>query len=404
MSAPKVLLANEAGLGRGHIVKLAGLSRALAAVLGPDLSLVAGLAQRKHADELQVLGARILAAPVLGYTQAALATPALEGNATWGCYLAAIGLARESTLRRSLAWWTQTIVAEDASILVADYAPLAMLAAQGLQAQGWDIKIISAGTGYGVPPADLAAFPQLLPDFGHVVHPEADILALINRVSAEFGIDPRPTLPALYRADLALPCTLPFLDPYRRWRDPQDLLPPLVEHAADIAGGGDEVFIYFSTTELNDPAVVQALADLPLPRRAFLPAVAPELAARLAASGVIVEVKPLPIAAITARSRMILHSAQHGILCLAALAGLPQIAVPQHLEQLFHGRRAGQHGILDLVSVQDRTAQSVTDRVVNAYHDQPMQARAQDFARHLRRTKAADPHGALLERLAGVFR
>lgn len=399
MTAPKVLLANEAGIGRGHIVKLASLAKAI----GPGFDFTAGLGRLKHADELRVLGARILHAPSLGYTHAAVENPALEGNATWGDYLAAMGLAREDQVRRSLAWWTQTIVAENASVLVADYSPLAMLAAQGLRAQGWEIEIISAGTGYGVPPADLLVFPQLLPDFGHVVHPEADVLALINRVSADFGIDPLPTFPAIYRADLALPSTLPFLDPYRQQRGPDDLLPPMTESCPDLAGAGDEVFIYFSTKELDDPAVVRAVANLPLPRRAFMPAATPDIAAQLAAAGVIVETAPVPIAAIAARSRLILNSAQHGIVCLAALAGLPQIALPQHLEQLFHGRRAGQQGVLDLLTWEERTESAVTDMITSAYHDRAMQARAQDFARDLRRTMPDDPQAILKARLAPVI-
>ncbi len=54
---------------------------------------------------------------------------------------------------------------QDISILVADYAPLALMAAHGLRAEGWDIRIIAVGTGYGVPPAGLAPLPPLHPDF-----------------------------------------------------------------------------------------------------------------------------------------------------------------------------------------------------------------------------------------------
>lgn len=396
---PKVLLANEAGIGRGHIVKLLGVAQAL----GPGLSFAAGLARRKHADELAVLDAEILQAPVMGYTPEAVANPALEGNATWGDYLFAMGLAREAHVRHALDWWTRTIVAQDASILVADYAPLAMLAARGLKAQGWAIEIISAGTGYAVPPADLPAFPRLLPDYSRVVHQEADVLAMLNRVAAEFHIDPLPSLPALYQADAPLPSTFPFLDPYRALRPASDLLPPQVNTAKALADTGDEVFVYFSTSELNDPAVVAALADLPLPRRAFLPGADAATAAHLAASGVNVTTKPLPIAEITARSRLILHSAQHGIICLAALSGLPQVAIPQHLEQLFHGRRAGQQGILDLLDGRERSAAALTDLLLSSYHDRGLQSRTRDFARALRADHPEDANAVLRQRLAPVL-
>lgn len=393
---PKILLANEAGIGRGHIVKLLGVAQAL----GPGLPIVAGLARRKHADELAVVQAEILQAPVMGYTPEAVANPALEGNATWGDYLFAMGLARENHVRHALAWWTRTIVDRDISVLVADYAPLAMLAARGLKGQGWAIEIISTGTGYAVPPADLPTFPQLLPDYARVVHQEAEVLAMLNRVGAEFHIDPLPSLPALYHADMPLPSTFPFLDPYRAYRPATDLLPPQVSTVAGLAEPGDEVFVYFSTTELADPAVVDALADLPLPRRAFVPGADAATATRLAAAGVRVMTAPQPIADIAARSRLILHSAQHGIICLAALAGLPQVAIPQHLEQLFHGRRAGQQGILDLLDSRERNKAALTDLLLRSYHDRPLQERARAFARALRAEHPQDANAVLQHRLA----
>ncbi len=106
----------------------------------------------------------------------------------------------------------------------------------------------------------------------------------MNRVAAEFGWPPLPRLAALYAADLALPATFPFLDPYGPWRPPEELVPPIVERSDDLAAGG-EVFVYFSRSEPELPAVMEVLERLPLPRRGFLPGISAEAAARLAVSG-----------------------------------------------------------------------------------------------------------------------
>jgi hypothetical protein len=399
MPVPTALLANEAGVGRGHIVKL----RQVAAGLGPRATCVAALGRMTFKAELAPFCREIVQAPPLHFTPEAVANPRLEGTASWADYLAAMGLAREQVVRHGLAWWRDQIIARDAAILVADYAPLAMRAAQGLKDEGWAIEIISVGTGYGVPPANLPAFPQLLPDYGRVVHPEATLLALLNRVGAEQGLDPLPHLPALYRADLVLAQTFEFLDPYRKVRTPGERVPPHTRYAPDLAGAGDEVFIYFSTRELEDPAVVDAVCALPLPRRGYLPEAKPETIARLAASGMIVEPAPLGLAAITARSRLMLHAGQHGILCLGALAGLPQMALPQHLEHLFHARRAGQQGILHLLDWRHRRKDLIMDMAMRLYHDQPMQARAVDFARTLRHEADPDPATTMHDRLTAVI-
>lgn len=399
MAALNVLLANEAGIGRGHIVKLATTAQAIAR-LRPQARFTAGLARHKHADELARLGVKVLAAPVMGYSPAAVADPLLEGNASWGDYLFAMGLARRDLVVQAIGWWQRLIVAEDAALMVTDYAPLAMLAARGMKAQGWQIEVVSVGTGYSVPPADMIDFPQLLPDYARRCHSEPAVLAMLNEVMAEFDFPSLPRLPALYDVALPLPGTMPFLDPYRTVRPPETLLQPKADPGAALAGDGDAVFIYFSTRELDDPAVVAAVADLPLPRFGYLPGADGATKARLAAAGVQISDQPISLAEITARARLVLHSAQHGTISMAALAGLPQAALPQHLEHVFHGRRAGQQGVLDQLEHRQRSTPAILDLVQGIYHDPAIAARAQDFARALR---AAPATHSLADRLTPLL-
>lgn len=393
---PRVLLASEMGAGRGHVTTLAASAHAL----GPGLALTAALPSLRFAAAFDGLDARIVQAPALRYTAAARADPTREGNASWSDYLAACGLAREGAVRRGLAFWRQMIVDGDISLLVADYAPLALWAARGLQAEGWQIVTVATGTGYGLPPADLARLPQLLPDFGRVVHPEASVLALLNRIGAEVGFDPLPGVAALHAADHVVPRSFALFDPYAALRPAGSALAPETGGRVAAAAGGDAVFLYFSTQELADPEVVAALAALPLPRFGYLPGAAPEVLARLAGAGVELSPVPLTPAEIACRARLVLSAGQHGTLSMAALAGLPQVALPQQLEQLFNARRAEAAGIARLLWRTGRTAGAILDLVMAASADSAMATAARDLGATLRAKVGPNPEAALAARLA----
>jgi len=395
MAKPVALLATELGGGRGHVVTLSRVAQAL----GPDVTLLAGIGAQRHAAELQSKGVDVRFCPRLGYSKAAKADPLLVGDATWACFLAACGFMRPKLLAASLSFWRQLIVQENVSILVADYAPLALRAAHGLRDEGWEIRIITAGTGFGIPPADLPSLPQTTRGYHRVIHPEDQVLASLNGVGESLGLLPLPRLSALYQADLSLIGTFPFLDPYGPWRNPADRVPPLVERSADLARG-DEVFVYFSRNEADLPALTEALCRLPLPRRGFLPGASETTKARLAASGMIVEDGPVPIDLIAERSRLIMHPSPHGSLCTAALAGLPQIGLPGHKEQVTHARRAETAGLVRVLSQRRSTTAEIVSAVQSLYHDRAALAHAQDMARSLRADFPADPMQSLAERLA----
>lgn len=388
-----LLLANELGGGRGHVAKFARLARALGAEVAP----LAALGSLRHAAELQAAGVEVARSPKMGFLPAVKADPAAGGNATWACYLAACGFADEALVARNLAFWRGLIVQRNISVLIADYAPLALLAARGLQAEGWEIRTIALGTGYAVPPAGMAEFPRLLPDWARVVQPEAVTLAAVNRAAAAQGIAPLPALPALMRCDLALPATHDFLDPYAPWRDGA-CVPPLAQ--AEAAGTGEEIFVYFSRREAEAPGpLFEALCRLDLPRRGYLPMASDATREALRAAGMMVETTPVSPAEIAARSRMVLHSAPHGTLTMAALAGLPQLALPQHHEQETHARLARDAGILHLLP-RGAGAAGILAAVETVYHDAALRRRAADLGRALRAGFPADPLADLAARLA----
>ncbi len=395
-TAPTVLLANEIGMGRGHIANLAQVVKHL----GKDFSFSAGLYRKAHTEELHALGVETFVSKGMHFSDAYEKDPATEGQATWGDYLFATGLAREDVLRRNLHYWIDQISRRSPAVLVAEYAPIAMLAAHVLRARGMALKTLAVGTAFSVPPATMATFPILLPDYTHSVHQEAEVLALINRILAENSAPPLPSIPALYAVDLALPMAFAQFDPYRKWRDPSELVLPNTITAPHLDNRGDEVFVYLSYT-LQEPTIWDALCDLPLPRRAYLPVASQALKARLRMAGVMVEDTPVPIDLLAARSRLVLNMAQLGTVQMAAVLGLPQVGLPMHLEHSFHGRRAGQKGVMELLERRQRSKDNIINLILRSYHSATMQTRAREFAAELA-AEASDQSRSLTARLAPI--
>jgi hypothetical protein len=133
----------------------------------------------------------------------------------------------------------------------------------------------------------MPVFPLFDASVDRRLHDEQQLLAHVNTVATELGLPALRGLPEVYRADLTLVHTLSLLDPYARWRR-EPCLPP-VQPVALAQELGDELFVYFSTSEFQHPDVVEVLANLPVPRRGYCPALPADMADRLRASGMVLE-------------------------------------------------------------------------------------------------------------------
>lgn len=370
------------------MVRLARLGQAL----GPRFQFDAALVSRTYECELKVLGAQAGTAPGMHYVPEYLArrrAPESILTATWGEYLGDLGFDHVDRIRGTVLWWRREMRARGTALLVADYAPLAQLAARSL-----GIPCVVTSQGYGLAPTHLPTFPVLHPEASVRLHDEAQLLAHVNLVADEIGLSPLAGLPEVYRADLSLVHTFGFLDPYRLWRT-EACLPPVNDYPPALASGGDEVFVYCSTEELERPGVVDALERLPMPRRGFLLRASPDVSARLAASGMVLETAPVPVAEIVRHSRLLLHAGQHGMLSVGLLAGLPQVAVPQNLEQLFHAQRAEAAGVARVIIARECVEERLVAAVSAMYDDVTAHDSARRLALSLRSEMDATPRELL---------
>lgn len=366
------LLAWEGGNGRGHIVTL----KAVAEAVSDRFTFDAALCRLDFADELsqfcQPVQGPLL--PRLNQHRIAQGNPPMS---TWGEFMGDIGFRDTLILQERFTWWQSVMRDCDISLLIAANAPCALMAARGL-----GIPSVAVGTGYFLPPANMATFPILLPQNSVRIHDEAEIVGTVNSVARDFNIPELASLPEVYAATDQLAFTLEMLDPYTEWRN-QPLLAPIIGGEVERASGGDEIFVYFSTREASDDGLAAALENLGVPVRAFCPGLEEEELTALARKGVMVERAPVPIDLIAKRSRLLVHAGQHGILCAGLAAGLPQVTVPDQAERLYNSEAAAARGVSAILRKPERSAEVLRKTILDAYENVSMARNAKDVAADL---------------------
>ncbi len=386
----RALLACESGAGRGHILSL----RAVAESLQGRFAFDAALYQTQFASAIADVCESVFRGAGLHYDLSGRSGAGDVRTATWGEFMGDFGFRDPAFLKRQIEWWCEVIRARRISLVIADYAPCALLAARCM-----GIACAVTGTGYGIAPSHLREFPVLLPDINQRIYDESEMVTAVNEAAVPLGLAPIEFLPEVYRCDVQFPRTLALLDPYDGMRDDL-LIPPLADVATRTAENGGEIFIYFSTTERDNPILVEAITDLGAPVRLFMPGISGLMANYLSSTGVMVETAPVPVDLLAERSRMIMHAGQHGIICLALAAGLPQVAIPQHLEQLLNARRMADAGVLKILDRKTSDLEAIRAVVRGVYNDSRMQARAGELAKEQLPSFQLDARAMIRDRLA----
>jgi len=387
------LLAWEHGSGRGHVVPL----RTVAEAVSDRFTFDAALRDLTFKDELAGLCDAVQGPwlPLSGELRNARGNPVIS---THGELLGDYGFRSPDTLRESIGWWQGVMRECEISLVIADSAPCAVLAARGL-----GIPSVWIGTGHSSPPASMETFPILLPRYSTRIHHEGEIVNIINSVVPEFGIPRLECLPEVYACSDQLVFTLDMLDPYREWRS-RPLLPPIMGGTVEPAPGGEEIFIYFSTTEHSNPALIEAIGSLDVgPVRAFIPLLEEKVAEELTRRGVILERSPVPADLVARRSRVLVNAAQHGTLCLGLAAGLPQVSVPQQPEQQYNAEAVENLGVVKSIDKETKDAERFRSIIKDAYEDAAMRRRARDLADELRPHFQANLRKLVRRRIAAVM-
>jgi UDP:flavonoid glycosyltransferase YjiC (YdhE family) len=320
-----ILFAWELGGGLAHVRQLAVVAGALAAqghrpvvacrdLVGPRAAL-AGL-------PWPVLPAPFWQAP-----------PPVAGQypvASFADILAYHGCADADTLAALLRGWDGLFACVRPDLIVAEFAPLVCLAADGV------VPVVDVGAGFFQPPRLGPVFPPLSPE----AVPRADeevLLAVVNAVRHSRGKEAATTLPAAVFAGVTrCVAVVPELDPYRHSRG-EAVVGPL-EPLLPMPPAAPCYFAYLDGRQPTTGRALPVLVATGIAGEGYLPGVDRAGDLRLHAH-------PPALAEALARCGVVVHHGGVGTAQAALTAGRPQLILPTQHEQFLNGMALHELGV-----------------------------------------------------------
>jgi hypothetical protein len=329
----------ELGGGLGHAGRLKMLAQALLA-RGHRLTLSLRDLMATHAllADLDVLK---LQAPVWLHTAVGLPPSGNLAEIVFHC-----GYLEPSALRGMVAGWRDLFAVLQPDLVVADFAPTALLAARSM-----GLRSASVGNGFfSPPPAEaLPAWQQGIE--ARLASSEARMLATANTVLAEFGAQPYAHAADVFLGDLPLLCTWPELDHCEQrgaaeWLGPSfaaegGLAPywPEAPEAPAPACDRRKVFAYLKASHPSHAAVLKALVEEGCRVLAYLPEVAAGAQPPVLDERIVYADAPVSLPQALAESDLCVCHAGEATIAQSLLAGVPLLMLPSHTEQFLTARR-----------------------------------------------------------------
>lgn len=316
----RVLIAWELGGNLGHVVALTAVARDLR---DRGHGVTFALRDLTNAGLIAREGFQFFPAPmpVRGRVMATYPSYAemLSGE-TFSCAEAALNGARA---------WRSIIGATRPDLLLADHAPMALLAARGL-----GLRTAIFGVPFSVPAAG-RPLPVFLQDHANAAAEEERVLERLNGALDALHAPPLEQVSDLYRSDATLLQTLPELDCFSP-RAPDSYLPPDATDAGDAvpawpAARGQKALVYLKAGPWVLP-VLEALAASGASTVAYIDR---RSGARgpIERPGLFVSDVPYKASAMIPQADIVVCHANHGTVVSSALAGKPLLMMPNHLEQ-----------------------------------------------------------------------
>ncbi|RZA36462.1 MAG: hypothetical protein EOP92_05270 [Lysobacteraceae bacterium] len=235
-------------------------------------------------------------------------------------------------------------------LVLADYAPTAILAARSL-----GLPSAAVGPGFTMPPAGVPLPPLRTweaPQPARLRAAEARLLDSANRVLAMFDTD-QSSAPLVHGAELLLGdhpllCTWPELDHVGRrgggpWLGPN--LPPPGGHApAWPAGEGRRVFAYLRRGVPESSDVLGALVRQGCRVLCYMPDVAAGAPAPVESPQLAYAPGPVSLPEALAGCELVVSHAGEALSAQALLAGRPLLMLPQSAESFLMARRVARLG------------------------------------------------------------
>lgn len=346
---PRVLLAWEFGGGLGHVRR--------------SLAIAQQLRDRGHEPllafaDLGPLGS--LDTRGIGWAQApALARPEFPDPSPLNAsdILLNLGFSDAASVAGALRGWSSLLHAWKPAALVADYAPMALLAARAA-----GLPRMTIGAGFSTLPVG-DPMPGLRPwialDPAHLASRDA---RLVSTVASAFDRAlPRAPPPRraadLFEADAHLVFTSPELDPFGprggvEYMGRQDDLEGTRE-VQWISDKRPRIFAYLRPSDFRFGPVLAAIERVAGEAIVAAPGLDPRQAAAASEAHVRVFTEPIVLASVLRGADLCVNHSGAGTASAAAAHGVAQALLPIHLEQSLVARRLADMGAATVLGPDD---------------------------------------------------
>lgn len=395
----RVLLAWELGANLGHLLRLLPIAQVLHA--------------RGHAVTLAVpdpVATRERLGPS-PWDLLRIPRPVSGDPTQPACFaqiLAMHGFGTDAMLGDAMQAWQRLLSVARPDVLLADHAPLALLAARLHR-----VPAVHVATGWESPPFG-GSLPILRPQLpeaepGRVRALEDSIVARINRLCAEHQAPAMQVLGEVFRAPLSLLATWPEIDhfqprPDRPWfavgdprRQPTYIGPLFSADAGPPAewpqGDGPRVFVYMQP----GPATAAMLRHLHAIGARVVASVPGASTAEREAAGPSCRLHGMPVRldSVLAQADLVLSHGGHGLTAASLLAGVPMVSVPMQMEQAILAQQVHRLGAGEFLRAAE--VQSQGHQLIRQVLDEP---RYRDAAAHMARRHSGFKPRVVAQRIA----
>lgn len=318
----RVLFAWEMGGGVGYVDRLSQVAAALEAEGHEPVFVVRDLIATSgyFAGRSWIVMQAPMAVGLLHPTQPSF----VPGS--YADLLAVNNFANAEHLFRLAHAWHMLFLALQPALIVAEYAPVATLAAHGR------IPVIAMGHGYIMPPPDAREFPIFDPAAQRFAPPEK-IAEAVRAVQQRLGGAVADSVPAIIGGTRHFVTAFAETDPYAGFRGQPDSGP--LESIPPPTGpsGPPSFYAYLSATHPQLRVILQSLVECGLPGAAYVKRITPEIRQYLVERKVHVFDRPPPLADVTRGAHVVVHHGGAGTLAAAMGAGRPQVLWPEVADQ-----------------------------------------------------------------------
>lgn len=327
----------ELGGGLGHAGRLKMLAQTLLA-RGHRVTISVRDLMHTHAL-LADLDVPKLQAPVWLHDTVGLPPPASLAEILFRC-----GYLEPSALRGMTAGWRDLFTLLQPDLVVADFAPTALLAARSL-----GLRSASVGNGFNSPPPGEPLPALRTTPMERLAASEARMLASANAVLAEYGAPAYANGAEIFLGDLPLLCTWPELDHWERGQEQGQWLGPNFVADGGVAphwpeGEGAAVYAYLKASHGAHGAVLQALVEEGCRVLAYVPEVAGGARPPVNSERIVYAEAPLALQPTLAAADLCVCHAGEATLAQSLLAGVPLLMLPSHAEQFLSARSVALSG------------------------------------------------------------